>query len=431
MLPFAPHSFSEDDRAVARAAEAEPAGAKGHGHGKKKEDKPKGPSNELVFVAVGLYYGGELLHATDGAEMLRETTPLPRAHNPRWDEWLQYDFSVSRLPLATRLCFTVYNRKVGKNFDESKPLGWVNMNLFDDVNRLRTGQIGLRLWQTVDPNTGLKTAANPIGTCVDNLAAECPPVIYIELDEYHTTVLHPRNMAGSSPEEAGRSAFTAPGAWTQLDKHNLSRLIAEDPLYKLDAKDRQLVVKLRFQVRPPARPPARVALRCVRPHVKVPARAAATSGHHACNPLSDRTSRVCCIPDYTHPPTPPRAHHTHTVQVQAPGPGQVPAVGRLDRPGRGRGRPRPAGRLGRALADRGHGAARRPLPRQPVRRTVCLDPTSHPTTFGHSDCIPCMCMYASPHLKRLQTVCGCVVVCVCWATQRPVLRGAVPVRDDR
>ena len=171
---------------------ADKGAPKGH-HGKPAKDKSKERATELIFINVGLYYGGELLHGTE----THETTKQPRVHNPRWDEWLNFDFAMSRLPRATRLCFTVTNHKLYKSGEARDSLGWVNLNLFDDANRLRTGQIGLRLWQTIDPETGLKQAANPIGTCVDNLAAEDPSIIFIELDEYHTTVLHPR--AGNTP----------------------------------------------------------------------------------------------------------------------------------------------------------------------------------------------------------------------------------------
>lgn len=161
---------------------------KAHGHGKPQKEKPKERASELICVNVGLYYAGELLHGTS----TKQTGKHGRVNNPCWNEWLSFDFVTSRLPRATRLCFTVLNHKSCKSGDAVESLGWVNVDLFDDANRLRTGRIALRLWQTRDPRTLKIQEANPIGTCVDNLASEDPAVIFVELDEYHATVLHTR-----------------------------------------------------------------------------------------------------------------------------------------------------------------------------------------------------------------------------------------------
>ena len=146
----------------------------------------------------------------------------------------------------------------------------MNLPLYDDVRRLRTGVQKLKLWP--------KDSANPIGTCVENIQSadrqtsskgfRCPeplpaPVIYIELEEYHQTVLHnshspvlydegfgkknaPASMAASM-KAAYSDAFGTPGAWTQDDKKELNRLLSEDPLYELLPMEKQLIVNLRFQ----------------------------------------------------------------------------------------------------------------------------------------------------------------------------------------
>ena len=75
-----------------------------------------------------------------------------------------FDFDTCNLPNATRLCLTVQNEQTSASKSAIQPLGWVNLQLFDDANRLRTGVIRLRLWP--------KEAANPIGTCVDNISTE-------------------------------------------------------------------------------------------------------------------------------------------------------------------------------------------------------------------------------------------------------------------
>lgn len=51
-------------------------------------------------------------------------------------------FTLFKLPRATKICFTLYV----KNHKEMIPLGWVNFQLFDHYNILKTGQVTLPLW---------------------------------------------------------------------------------------------------------------------------------------------------------------------------------------------------------------------------------------------------------------------------------------------
>jgi phosphatidylinositol-4,5-bisphosphate 3-kinase len=109
--------------------------------------------------------------------------------------------------------------------------------------------IRLRLWP--------KEAANPIGTCVDNISTEqqhlsktgCTEaaVIYIELDDYHTTVLYPSLPAQPVFGHYGSSGFEVPKEWDQADKKHLNRVVAQGPLYELTAEDKRLIVNLRYQ----------------------------------------------------------------------------------------------------------------------------------------------------------------------------------------
>ena len=209
----------------------------------------EGKVTESIWVEAALRYGGETLmqHSGDSVPVEDDkTTRTTRTHCPRWNEWLNFDFDVCNLPNATRLCLTVQNEQTAGSDSETRPLGWVNLQLFDDANRLRTGVIRLRLWP--------KDNANPIGTCVDNISAEqqhmgktgCnnPAIIYIELDEYHTTVLYPTlpHMLG-----VGHAGFEVPKEWDQTDKKELNRVVSEGPLYDLSPEDKTLIVNLRFQ----------------------------------------------------------------------------------------------------------------------------------------------------------------------------------------
>jgi hypothetical protein len=133
-----------------------------------------------------MYYGGELLHGTRDVS----TTRQGRCHNPRWDEWLGFGFEMARLPRATRLCITLHRYTIQplvelyglvvcyydqlcitlhslqtyKGQTETRPVGWVNLQLFDDASRLRTGKIPLRLWPRRVGVKGEFFGADAIGT---------------------------------------------------------------------------------------------------------------------------------------------------------------------------------------------------------------------------------------------------------------------------
>eukprot|EP01045_Picozoa_sp_COSAG04_P022270 COSAG04_NODE_2493_length_4015_cov_3.067671_2_plen_1006_part_00 len=206
--------------------------------------------DEAIWVEAALCYGGELLADRKGVPLEpQETQRQRRNHSPRWNEWLNFDFDVCRLPQATRLCMTVRNKQTLKGETETRPLGWVNLQLFDDANRLRTGVIRLRLWP--------KEEADPIGTCVENIAAEQqhldktgernPAIIYIELDEYHKMVLFPSQPTTPLGLAHHRAGFEVPKEWTQADKKELNRVVRQGPLYELTAEDKKLIINLRFQ----------------------------------------------------------------------------------------------------------------------------------------------------------------------------------------
>jgi hypothetical protein len=208
----------------------------------------KGRVVETLWVEAALRYGGDpLTHRSGVALDDKTTTRCARARCPRWNEWLNFDFDTCNLPNATRLCLTVQNEQTSASKSATQPLGWVNLQLFDDANRLRTGVIRLRLWP--------KEAANPIGTCVDNISTEQQhlkktnqkeaAVIYIELDEYHTTVLYPTLKAQVGYHRG--SGFEVPKEWDQTDKKELNRVVSEGPLYELTPEDKKLIVNLRFQ----------------------------------------------------------------------------------------------------------------------------------------------------------------------------------------
>ena len=117
-----------------------------------------------MYVQAGLYHGGKLLQQLGEPVCEAFTTEQQRTHNPRWHQWLTFELETSKFPSGTRLCLTVWNRQKFRGDEEVNPLGWVNLPIFDDVQRMRTGIQRLKLWP--------KDKANPIGTCVDNISSK-------------------------------------------------------------------------------------------------------------------------------------------------------------------------------------------------------------------------------------------------------------------
>ena len=73
---------------------------------------------------------------------------------------------------------------------DSVPLAWVNMTLFDFRNYLRQGQIKLHAWPVKDNLQYL----NPIGTVVSNINTSTSPCLLIEFTQYAmpgTSVVYP------------------------------------------------------------------------------------------------------------------------------------------------------------------------------------------------------------------------------------------------
>eukprot|EP01052_Picozoa_sp_SAG31_P004885 SAG31_NODE_208_length_20313_cov_6.143119_2_plen_779_part_00 len=121
------------------------AGSAGHGHGKKTKEKPTTMADvnmEVLYVSAGIYYGGELLH-----ENTVRTKMRPRSTCPRWNEWLDFDCSLSRIPLGARLCVTVHKKRGAEQLEDKDgaALGWAGVFLYDDTNTLRT-HLRRRLW---------------------------------------------------------------------------------------------------------------------------------------------------------------------------------------------------------------------------------------------------------------------------------------------
>eukprot|EP00771_Trimastix_marina_P000407 gnl/Trimastix_PCT/1425.p1 GENE.gnl/Trimastix_PCT/1425~~gnl/Trimastix_PCT/1425.p1 ORF type:complete len:1749 (-),score=539.23 gnl/Trimastix_PCT/1425:182-5428(-) len=145
----------------------------------------------LVYCTAGVYHGDEPI-----APIL--STPLsPISATPRWGSLLWSSLSVSNLPRATRLGFTVWMRPCKRKDlyihaepaapgENDVPLAWVNCQLFDELGYLRRGSMHFRLWPD--------EAANPIATCVENISSEHAAVLHIEFMSFVFPLVFPKEL---------------------------------------------------------------------------------------------------------------------------------------------------------------------------------------------------------------------------------------------
>ena len=121
-------------------------------------------------------------------------------------------------------------------------VGWVNYQLIDHHGYLRTGPLMLRLW--------LDAPANPIGTCVENMAS--PSAVHLYFDEYVLPIVFPATHV--EPVTDADAARHVPGPIpsaqnTSRYQNRLDEVLACDPLYDLSEDDKALLWDNRFVLR--------------------------------------------------------------------------------------------------------------------------------------------------------------------------------------
>jgi len=92
---------------------------------------------DAMFVRAAVYHGTECLSLQD--------TTYVEPSNPKWDQWLKFDFHCSDMPRNAKICISicVVSKKRTK---EICPLGWANLSLFDYRGFMRSGRAQLNLW---------------------------------------------------------------------------------------------------------------------------------------------------------------------------------------------------------------------------------------------------------------------------------------------
>jgi len=133
------------------------------------------------------------------------------------------------LPRAAKLCFTLYV----KNHREMIPLGWVNLQLFDHHNVLKSGTVKLPLW--------LNGKANPLSPCSVNLDSQKPMSLTITLEKYSDK---PVTYPSFSKYLYTSEPINEPDPAVVLNSR-LEALIQQDPLYRLSQFEKNLLEESR------------------------------------------------------------------------------------------------------------------------------------------------------------------------------------------
>lgn len=111
---------------------------------------------DAMFVRVAIYHGTECLGLQDTSHV--------EPSNPKWDQWLKFDFHCTDLPRSAKLCISicVVSKKRTK---ETYSLGSVNLSLFDYRSFMRSGRVQLNLWP---PQKNCEELLFPLGRLGSN-----------------------------------------------------------------------------------------------------------------------------------------------------------------------------------------------------------------------------------------------------------------------
>lgn len=129
-----------------------------------------------VFVRVGLYHGNECLGVCD--------TTHVEPSNPKWDQWLKFDFHCTDIPQSSKLCLSVCvsSRKRTK---EVCSMGTANISIFDYRGFMRSGRCQLNLWPPPKTSDDLLFPFMTLGSNPNNDS----PCLLLELQSFDRHVV--------------------------------------------------------------------------------------------------------------------------------------------------------------------------------------------------------------------------------------------------
>ncbi|CAK8686870.1 phosphatidylinositol 4,5-bisphosphate 3-kinase catalytic subunit alpha isoform-like [Clavelina lepadiformis] len=215
-------------------------------------------SGSYLNVGENLYVFSNIYHGTKPLCPPQKTVELDCTEAPKWEQWLEYDISISDLPRGAKICLSVCGLRRRK--DEHWPLAWANLPLFDYRGYLLQGKQTVRLWH---PPCHMDGFLNPIGISGSNPRKEMPS-LELEFDVFGSTVQYmcePANYqeAGDYVDTSGFimvGNFTMPHVNEAIKFETMSQLILSivdrDPLSELTENEKRMLWEMKdFCIRIP------------------------------------------------------------------------------------------------------------------------------------------------------------------------------------
>ncbi|XP_070560481.1 phosphatidylinositol 4,5-bisphosphate 3-kinase catalytic subunit alpha isoform-like [Ptychodera flava] len=203
---------------------------------------------DKIYIHTGIYHGAEPLCDYVDTQQVNSSNPL-------WSKWLDYKIQLRDIPRSARLCLSIcstFKRKARR--EEKCALAYGNVNLFDYLNRLQSGNVRLYLWPVPQDADSLlfpfsRTGSNP------NKDMSC---LEVEFDRFGSTVKFPMYQEIHDFVQNLPDYLAAPDMPTEKESKRLNEVISKDPLSTLEMtlQDKELLWKHRnyCQCRPESLP---------------------------------------------------------------------------------------------------------------------------------------------------------------------------------
>lgn len=206
---------------------------------------------DKVLVCVGLYHGTESLCPS-------KETAETFAQNPKWNQKLEFEINLEDLPRSTILCLSMCysNFSNKKNAQQSIPIAYGNIPLFDYNGRLVTGKLNLNLWRIPKEHNG--DILYPLGIIGMNPEKDASGV-EIEFEKHHLPIHFPHDicikqvakhlltleLGKSDSAHLNISSNRRIACPTDEEKSQLFELAQKDPLIELSNNMKDLLWRSR------------------------------------------------------------------------------------------------------------------------------------------------------------------------------------------
>ncbi|XP_071945035.1 phosphatidylinositol 4,5-bisphosphate 3-kinase catalytic subunit alpha isoform-like isoform X1 [Antedon mediterranea] len=195
---------------------------------------------DKIYVRAGLYHGLEPLCPN----LCTDQVPCS---NPKWNQQLQFELSITDIPRSARLCVSICSlgKKKGQKKEGDCALAWGNVNIFDYMNRLQSGNMRMYLWAV--PH-GMDDLLNPLGSIGSNTNKDAP-CLEIEFDNFGCNIVYPIYQQISDYAKWLVEADLAYSShYSSTSKESialLQEIIQRDPLHEMSEQEKELVWQLR------------------------------------------------------------------------------------------------------------------------------------------------------------------------------------------